>query len=72
MTDLMAPHLNKEHHVTVFSRDLNWYMAWWKVERFVQEVIKSRRGMPPSYRNARLQKGQMVVKSHGPVMAILW
>jgi hypothetical protein len=35
-------------------------------------VIKSRRGMPPSYRNARRQKEQMVVKSQGPVMAILW
>jgi hypothetical protein len=28
--------------------------------------------MPPSNRNARLQKGQMIVKSQGPVMAILW
>lgn len=35
-------------------------------------VIKTRRGMPQSYRNARLEKGAMTVKSQGQLMAILW
>ncbi|CAC5395925.1 unnamed protein product [Mytilus coruscus] len=75
VTELMTPHFNKEHHVTVDS-----FFTSPKLVHDLKDngtfctgtVIKTRRGMPKSYRNAKLQKGDMTVKYQGQLMAVLW
>ncbi|CAG2252077.1 unnamed protein product [Mytilus edulis] len=75
VTELMTPHLNKEHHVTVDS-----FFTSPKLVHDLKDkgtfctgtVIKTRRGMPKSYRTAKLQKGDMTVKYQGQLMAVLW
>ena len=73
--NLMRPHLNKQHHVT--------FDSYFTSPKLVHElfdygthstgtVITSRKGMPPSFRNTNLPRGEMTVKSQGPVMAVLW
>ncbi|VDI83519.1 Hypothetical predicted protein [Mytilus galloprovincialis] len=75
VTELMRPHFNKEHHVTVDS-----FFTSPKLVHDLKDkgtfctgtVIKTRRGMPKSYRTAKLQKGDMTVKYQGQLMAVLW
>jgi hypothetical protein len=35
-------------------------------------VIKNRKGLPPSFKNAKLAKGELLVKHRAGVMAVLW
>lgn len=73
--DLMRPHLNRNYHLTVDNwfaspklfhdlRDSNTYATG--------TCLKSRIGMPKSFKTTNLPRGQMCVKSQGNLMAILY
>jgi hypothetical protein len=73
--DLMRPHFGDHHHVTVD----NWFTSpklmhdLWNRGTFAPgTVIHSRKGMPNSFKHVRLPKGDTLVKSQGPLMAVLY
>lgn len=72
--DLMRPHFGNQHHVTIDS--------WFTSPKLVHDlrnrgtyctgtVITTRKGMPQSFRKAKLPKGAILAKSQGPVMSVL-
>lgn len=73
--DLMRPHFGNNHHLTIDS--------WFSSPKLIHDlrnrltyatgtVVSSRKGLPPSFKKAKLPKGDMLVKSQGPVMATLY
>ena len=70
----MRPHFGDHHHVTMD----NWFTS----PRLMHDlrnrdtfatgtVIHSRKGMPNNFKHVRLPKGDILVKSQGPFMAVL-
>ncbi|CAC5381293.1 unnamed protein product [Mytilus coruscus] len=73
--DLMRPYFGNQHHVTIDS--------WFTSPKLVHDlrnrgtyctgtVITTRKGMPQSFRKAKLPKGRILAKSQGPVMSVLY
>ncbi|XP_063433722.1 piggyBac transposable element-derived protein 4-like [Mytilus trossulus] len=73
--DLMRPHFGNQHHLTIDS--------WFTSPKLVHDlrnrgtyctgtVIATRKGMPQSFRKAKLPKGAILAKSRGPVMSVLY
>ncbi|CAC5366901.1 unnamed protein product [Mytilus coruscus] len=73
--DLMRPHFGNQHHVTIDS--------WFTSPKLVHDlrnrgtyctgtVITTRKGMPQSFRKAKIPKGGILAKSQGPVMSVLY
>ncbi|CAC5420054.1 unnamed protein product [Mytilus coruscus] len=73
--DLMRPHFGNQHHVTIDS--------WFTSPKLVHDlrnrgtyctgtVITTRKGMPQRFRKARVPKGEILAKSQGPVMSVLY
>lgn len=75
MIDLMEPHFHKNHHVTYdsfFTSPALMYDLLDKSTHSTGTVIKTRKGMPASFRTTPVQKGEIHVKTRAGVMAILW
>lgn len=73
--DLMEPHFYKDHHVTYdsfFTSPALVYDLLDKGTHSTGTVIKTRKGMPSSFKTTPIQKGEIRVKTRGGVMAILW
>lgn len=73
--DFTRPHFDNLHHVTIDS--------WFTSPKLLHDlrnrgifctgtVITTRKGMPSSFKKARLPKGDTIVKSQGPLMAVLY
>lgn len=73
--DLMEPHFYKNHHITYdsfFTSPALVYDLLDKGTHSTGTVIKTRKGMPSSFKTTPIQKGEICVKTRGGVMAILW
>ncbi|XP_061170531.1 piggyBac transposable element-derived protein 4-like [Saccostrea echinata] len=73
--DLMEPHFYKEHHITFdsfFTSPKLVYDLLDKQTHSTGTVIKSRKDMPSSFKNAIMQKGDVKVKTRAGVMAVQW
>ena len=73
--DLMRPHLGDHHHVTMD----NWFTSPKLMHDLRNRgtfatgtVIHSRKGNPNSFKHVRLPKGDTLVKSQGPLTAVLY
>ncbi|VDI81957.1 Hypothetical predicted protein, partial [Mytilus galloprovincialis] len=73
--DLVRPHFGKNHHVTMD----NWFSSPKLMNDLRNRgtyatgtVIASRKGLPASFKTARLPKGSVVVKSQRDLLAILY
>ena len=73
--DLMRLHFGDHHHVTMD----NWFTSPKLMHDLRNRgtfatgtVIHSRKGMPNSFKHVRLPKRDTLVKSQGPLMAILY
>jgi len=71
----MRPHFGDHHHVTMD----NWFTSPKLMHDLRNRgtfatgtVIHSRKGMPNSFKHVRLPKGDTLVKSQGPLMAVLY
>jgi hypothetical protein len=71
----MRPHFGDRHHVTMD----NWFTSPKLMHDLRNRgtfatgtVIHSRKGMPNSFKHVRLPKRDTLVKSQGPLMAILY
>ena len=74
--DLVRPHFGKNHHVTIMD---NWFTSlklvtdlWNRGTLATGSVLANRKGMPTSFRTARLPKGSVVAKSKGHLLAVLY
>lgn len=73
--DLMRPHFGNLHHVTIDSRFTSPKLLHDLRKSGIfgtGTVITTRKGMPFSFKKARMPKGDMIVKSQGPLMAVLY
>ena len=73
--DLMEPHFHKNHHVTYDSFFTSPALMDDLLDKSTQStgtVIKTRKGMPPSFRTTPVQKCNIHVKTRAGVMVILW
>ena len=73
--DLVRPHFGKNHHVTMD----NWFSSPKLMNDLRNRgtyatgtVIARRKGLPASFKTARLSKGSVVVKSQRDLLAILY
>ncbi|CAG2214378.1 unnamed protein product [Mytilus edulis] len=73
--DLVRPHFGKNHHVTMD----NWFSSPKLMNDLRNRgtyatgtVIARRKGLPASFKTARLPKGSVVVKSQRDLLAILY
>ena len=73
--DLVRPHFDKNHHVTMD----NWFTSPKLVKDLLDRgtlstgsVIATRKGMPASFKTARLPKGTVIAKSKGQLLAVLF
>ncbi|CAC5400023.1 unnamed protein product [Mytilus coruscus] len=73
--DLVRPHFGKNHHVTMD----NWFSSSKLMNDLRNRgtyatgtVIARRKGLPASFKTARLPKGSVVVKSQRDLLAILY
>jgi hypothetical protein len=73
--NLMRPHFVDHHHVTMDKWLISPKLMHDQRNRGTFTtgiVIHSRKGMPNSSKHVRLPKGNTLVKSQGPLMAVLY
>ncbi|KAJ8316738.1 hypothetical protein KUTeg_005684 [Tegillarca granosa] len=73
VVDLLQPHFNKYHHVTLdnfFCSPSLCHHLYQNGMYCTGTVRVFRKGMPPSFRNIQIAKGEMTVRQQGPLMAV--
>ncbi|KAJ8322435.1 hypothetical protein KUTeg_000009 [Tegillarca granosa] len=75
VVDLLQPHFNKYHHVTLdnfFCSPSLCHHLYQNGMYCTGTVRVFRKGMPPSFRNIQIAKGEMTVRQQGPLMAVAY